>query len=702
MSSLSASRRYPGERRGGSVCTSLASCISIIIVCNWLLIFDLDFFGRIRPLSLDEVKKRRISGRSQISNDGRHLLDGVPFGRPLLKRPRHRPSVHISPRKKRKISHAIEELSDAEQTPPLRLNDSDALFDEYYDEGDEDFISNSDLDDERSLTDDSSLEPEELQLLQENSYSYGSQSEQNGASQQSVVGNNRDTIVEPDPVSCVRDKGKTYLLRQRSKASTAAEPPISDGRTCYGHDSGSDGSDGSGNNDDNNTCGESSSNGSDGRRLCTEIGLTLNSVCSDYSATHRIVDRDASKNAVRGLDYQEVPSLTVNSVCETQGKARTKRRNARRRAKRAMERANEASASVTTAVETETDAHEPTLGPYEATSIRPSATFLDSSGDDPILKMAISDDALACQEHNRQRVHGNDSGQTRAGALGLRNSKKGSNESTILERPCNDSPSATETLEKVPLVSEPSILGGFQERPSHDSRPTHWRERIEYRAVECCDRSVGLSEPPFPFVQRWEKLSRTRQASGRSKAASNERETGEDKCCDTDKLASQKETWVQLSQHSTAAPSPVAMQPSPGRDNVFSRVDLPRLPPDISELPHLVSGETSAGMVITWKKWVLSKKTNWQPQVMDVTALVIDVRDDATILKVLLSQQDRKFDEEEKVYDEETGQRLYGRFEVPEADEAGEEAVTDESGVRELPFSDLIDPRILQYSFRIK
>ena len=31
-----------------------------------------------------------------------------------------------------------------------------------------------------------------------------------------------------------------------------------------------------------------------------------------------------------------------------------------------------------------------------------------------------------------------------------------------------------------------------------------WRDKIELRAVECCHTGIQLSDPPFPFVQRWD------------------------------------------------------------------------------------------------------------------------------------------------------------------------------------------------------
>ena len=62
----------------------------------------------IRPLQYAEVRARTVLGRDQIAPDGRHLYDGLPFGRPLL-RGVIRPEVRIPPRKRRRLE--LEEAS---------------------------------------------------------------------------------------------------------------------------------------------------------------------------------------------------------------------------------------------------------------------------------------------------------------------------------------------------------------------------------------------------------------------------------------------------------------------------------------------------------------------------------------------------------------------------------------------------------------
>ena len=56
----------------------------------------------IRALQTSDLRIRRLGGRHQITSDGRHLFDGVAFGRPYLKKTA-RPAFPIPPRKRRKL-----------------------------------------------------------------------------------------------------------------------------------------------------------------------------------------------------------------------------------------------------------------------------------------------------------------------------------------------------------------------------------------------------------------------------------------------------------------------------------------------------------------------------------------------------------------------------------------------------------------------
>ncbi|KAL9028583.1 MAG: hypothetical protein Q9196_003072 [Gyalolechia fulgens] len=62
----------------------------------------------IRPMSTSDISSRKISGRYQISTDGKHLIDGVAFGRPFLRRAA-RPLVRIPPRKRPRLTYDDED-----------------------------------------------------------------------------------------------------------------------------------------------------------------------------------------------------------------------------------------------------------------------------------------------------------------------------------------------------------------------------------------------------------------------------------------------------------------------------------------------------------------------------------------------------------------------------------------------------------------
>ncbi len=125
--------------------------------------------------------------------------------------------------------------------------------------------------------------------------------------------------------------------------------------------------------------------------------------------------------------------------------------------------------------------------------------------------------------------------------------------------------------------------------------------------------------------------------------------------------------------------------------------DLPRLPLDVSNLPLLRPGQAKAGMVITWKQWLLSAATGWQPQLSSLTAAVVDTENDGIELRVRLAQRDRKLDRTEKRFDEATGERIYDRFEGPDLeDDDGDEDDLADDGLRDIQFHDLVEPRVVQ------
>ncbi|KAH7165391.1 hypothetical protein EDB81DRAFT_865505 [Dactylonectria macrodidyma] len=303
------------------------------------------------------------------------------------------------------------------------------------------------------------------------------------------------------------------------------------------------------------------------------------------------------------------------------------------------------------------------------------------------------------------------------GALGLKNPKSKADEDKLRKNLMKD----VRPLDnpRIQDISEPNGTKDAEPK-SPDEDPDAWREKIVYRAVECCHDGMELSEPPFPFVQRWDpqqqygsmrKRKRESQTfyddsyyeedsqwnegggewveASQKKKKKTKKRKGKDNHGDERGLDSpyQNESSVDADVilNYDDVPTKASME-----DSQFTDVDdLPALPSDLTTLPTLEFGDIKPGIVVTWKQLLMSKATSWQPQIASLTGLVLSISDDDS-LHVLLAKRDR--DENDKVYDEQTGKRVYDKFEAPDSDEDDDE----DSGRRDVQWQDMMETRLVQ------
>lgn len=245
--------------------------------------------------------------------------------------------------------------------------------------------------------------------------------------------------------------------------------------------------------------------------------------------------------------------------------------------------------------------------------------------------------------------------------------------------------------------------------------PDDWKLKISYRAVECVQKDiVDISEPPFPFYQRWDpQLRQDSQSTSKrrnkrkardssqfydssSQPSHKKRREDEHSRQIIDEYSYQDETTTFLTnQDDVTLNYDVTFNPDddqPPVKKIEYADDLPQIPEHISSLPELLLKDLAAGAIVAWKQLLCTEATNWQPQLSEyMTAVVIEADIVKGHLQVQLAKRDRDVGKNEKKFDEETGQRIYGKFEVPDEDEEEEE----DQGFRDLVLSQMMHARLL-------
>jgi hypothetical protein len=236
---------------------------------------------------------------------------------------------------------------------------------------------------------------------------------------------------------------------------------------------------------------------------------------------------------------------------------------------------------------------------------------------------------------------------------------------------------------------------------ANDGDSESWRDKINYSARECVDEDVELSEPPFPFVQRWDPQQRISKSKG--KHLNNHPRNDSQYYQDTGNSKRQKTKYEPVRSHESVSvidkgytqlsadvEDAVTKQLVEEQNSVEESYpdDLIALPENITSLPDLKDGVAKPGMIVAFKQLELSEATKWQPQESGYkTAIVIEVFDDSSI-NMTLAKRDRV--RSEKRYNED-GDRIYAKFEMPDEDEEDEE----DDGKLCLSYYELFSPKIV-------
>ncbi|KAK4175352.1 hypothetical protein QBC36DRAFT_312120 [Triangularia setosa] len=278
---------------------------------------------------------------------------------------------------------------------------------------------------------------------------------------------------------------------------------------------------------------------------------------------------------------------------------------------------------------------------------------------------------------------------------------------------------ATAAVASSQLPETPATAHIETKEAPHDTEedPDAWRAKINYRAVECCQEGMLLSEPPFPFIQRWDPQQKY-QHGGRKKRKQRNQDDYQYQHEEAPRTKKRRSHAGDMEEYSyggresyyhdeSMAHGDITLnyddEPREQPEQRVSEVreegeeeDLPPLPADPSTLPVLQPGSAAPGMILTWQQLLMSKATNWTPQVSRLTGVIVNLETDGA-LRIRLAKRDQNLDRNEKVYDDE-GNRVYDKFELPGMDDEDEE---EEEGYRTLDLSEMMESRVLQYPSQI-
>lgn len=323
-------------------------------------------------------------------------------------------------------------------------------------------------------------------------------------------------------------------------------------------------------------------------------------------------------------------------------------------------------------------------------------------------------------QHRRSRLDLSGTKRMLFGSLGLRTPKTKEDESKMRDKLMKD----VRPVNKSQNNRAAEIVDVVAAAAGDDS----WKEKIDLRAVECCHEGIDLSTPPFPFVQRWDpqqqggyKNGKAKKRKGKKRKRNNDNFYEEsshrnshskaarhheydspahelqyaehiDKEYVKAGLQEHEQEQMQVDRQDSLAASEQLLRETEEVSSVTLQetADLPAVPQDPTSCPALTRDTATAGTVIAFKQFHMGLETNWQPIVTAYRTAIVDGVEEDGSLYMTPAKRDRPT--KEIYYDEQTGDRIYRKFEMPGYDE--EEDANDSK--IELKFDELISPILIR------
>jgi hypothetical protein len=248
-----------------------------------------------------------------------------------------------------------------------------------------------------------------------------------------------------------------------------------------------------------------------------------------------------------------------------------------------------------------------------------------------------------------------------------------------------------------------------EQQEDEDPLSDAWRSKIKLMAVDCDDPSIELSEPPYPFRQRWDESQQMSAywLNGGKKHKKKRRnnyghgdgnwEGEEGSYLEYDEEAGyegEEEEEYADGEEELAEFAESQLLSEAGVMGPDYANDLPSLPADLSTLPPLTEEDLKPGAVITYRQLEVTQATSWSPTLSaHRTAKVISTstsnHNNRVEIIVELAMRDR--DVKDMKYDAE-GRRMYDKFEMDDGDEED----GDDDGMRELGLGEMVEGKLVR------
>ncbi|KAK2796835.1 hypothetical protein FQN50_009396 [Emmonsiellopsis sp. PD_5] len=509
----------------------------------------------IRALQLGDLMARRLTGRHQISVDGKHLIDGVPFGRPYIqKASSSRPPITIPPRKKRRLNFGgwqdedrliegnyagDEDDGDDEEDDPDWKEGGEGtgkelvLVDE--DEEDEDYVDEVDEGEVEALI----RGQEEV-----NDAECGEQVSVPRISSQNQPG--------PQPMETKlhgildrKDRGPSETSSKRRLSVTFEEPPELHSKQPASPQKLSE-SDSESNSDSEESSDDSSYDSSDEDEAdSVSSGESSASDSSSESSSAGSSSSESEAASIASVTKSAVPSSTVTTPRVPpnppgKGSRSTKNTNKRNKLRRTLSKLKEAGILHKDAnfndlrawcdanpdkfplnlndkapeIQTEEDMEQTEFekkraqllrdianGGVDVTPGSPRQVKLSPPQSMSTTPQVNASDETPESSKRQSKLDIDSSRRLLFGSLGLKTPKTKEDEQQLREK-LSTKAAPLKTLSK--SVSSPNLGKASKD---YIEPVENWEDRLILQATECIYEDVELSTPPFPFVQRWDKAA---------------------------------------------------------------------------------------------------------------------------------------------------------------------------------------------------